>query len=120
MSAADVIDAFIAAVEARDIDAAAVFLAEDVVYDNVPMDDVVGREMVRVALGPFLASADEVEWVVHRQVAHGGTVFNERLDRFRFGDRWLEIPVAGVWEVVDGLITLWRDYFDLETFTRQQ
>jgi limonene-1,2-epoxide hydrolase len=34
------------------------------------------------------------------------------LDRFRFGDLWIELPVAGLFHVVDGRISLWRDYFD--------
>ena len=44
-------------------------------------------------------------------------MFTERVDRFRAGDTWLELPVCGVFEVRDGRITLWRDYFDLATFT---
>jgi limonene-1,2-epoxide hydrolase len=32
----------------------------------------------------------------------------------------MELPVAGVFEVdASGLITLWRDYFDMETFTSE-
>lgn len=47
-------------------------------------------------------------------------MFNERLDRFRIGGGWLELPVAGVFEVDgDGAITLWRDYFDMGTYQRQ-
>jgi len=48
-------------------------------------------------------------------------VMNERSDRFRVGDAWIDLPVAGVFEVGgDGRITLWRDYFDLKMFTDQQ
>ena len=32
--------------------------------------------------------------------------------RFRAGDRWVEIPLAGVFKIRHGQITLWRDYFD--------
>jgi len=46
-------------------------------------------------------------------------VFNERLDRFLIDGRWIEIAVTGVWEVHDGVISLWRDYFDLAAFQRQ-
>ncbi|MEZ5248435.1 MAG: limonene-1,2-epoxide hydrolase family protein [Ilumatobacteraceae bacterium] len=36
------------------------------------------------------------------------------------GSGWLELPVAGVFEVNDeGLITLWRDYFDMGAYQRQ-
>ena len=63
---------------------------------------------------------DEVEFVVHRQTATGNIVMNERSDRFRLGENWLDLPVVGVFEVNgDGKITLWRDYFDMQTFTDQ-
>jgi limonene-1,2-epoxide hydrolase len=32
---------------------------------------------------------------------------------------WVELPVNGVWEVVDGKITLWRDYFDAASYLKQ-
>ena len=57
---------------------------------------------------------------VHRQVAAGNLVLNERSDRFRAGDVWLDLPVAGVFEVGDdGRITLWRDYFDMGQLTTE-
>ena len=47
-------------------------------------------------------------------------VANERVDKFKIGDGWLELPVAGFFEVDDdGKITLWRDYFDLASYTDQ-
>jgi len=89
------------------------------VYDNVPMSAVTGVEATRQLLESFAGASDEIQWVIHHQVATGDTVMNERTDRFRTGDTWLEIPVAGVWVVVDGRITLWRDYFDLQGFMDQ-
>ena len=45
---------------------------------------------------------------------------NKRSDRFRLGQTWIDLPVVGVFEVRDdGRISLWRDYFDLKTFTDQ-
>ena len=43
---------------------------------------------------------------------------NERLDRFRSGDHWHELPVMGLFRIEDGRIVLWRDYFDRESFTK--
>ena len=120
MSPAEVVDRFIAAIERRDIDAAIALLHPDVEYDNVPIGPVRGRAAVRSILEPITARSDEVRWPVSRRAEAGPVVFNERVDRFRSGDRWIEIAVAGVWEVHDGLITLWRDYFDLETYRAQQ
>ena len=115
----ETVRAFIAAIERRDVEAALVFVDEHCEYDNVPMGKNLGRESIGKVLGPFLAGASEVDWVCHREAATGPIVCNERTDRFRFPHGWVEIPVTGVWEVHDGLITLWRDYFDAAMFTSQ-
>ena len=114
-----IVNQFIAALERQDVDAALALVADDIVYDNVPMGAVNGPDGVRAALGPFIAGAGGVEWLVFRQSEWGGLVMNERLDRFKIADKWVEIPVAGLFEVVNGKIALWRDYFDLATFTNQ-
>ena len=119
MTAEETVDAFIAAVEAKDVDGALDLMSDDAVYENVPIGVVVGRAAIRQTLEPFLAGATSVEWKVLRQVASETTVMNERVDRFEMEDRWVEIPVTGVWEVVGGRITLWRDYFDMAMFTKQ-
>ncbi|NJO13199.1 MAG: SnoaL-like domain-containing protein, partial [Gammaproteobacteria bacterium] len=87
-------------------------------YDNVPMAKVHGPGGIRATLEPFLAGCTGVEWVVHREAATGDVVMNERTDRFEMGGRWIELGVAGVFVVRDGRIALWRDYFDLATYTR--
>jgi limonene-1,2-epoxide hydrolase len=116
----DVVAAFIAAVEAMDVDAAVELLTEDVSYENVPVSPIVGKEAVRATLIGFLGPARAVEWPVLREVVAGNVVVNERLDRFQIDDGWLELPVAGFFEVTDqGLISLWRDYFDMTTYVNQ-
>jgi limonene-1,2-epoxide hydrolase len=119
---ADVVTHFIKAVERKDLDHALSHLTDDCEYDNVPLRKVVGREAVREILGPFLAAYDQVEWRVLHQVESGnldqGVVMNERLDRFHAGDRWLELPVAGLFVIRHGQISLWRDYFDRDTLMR--
>jgi limonene-1,2-epoxide hydrolase len=74
----------------------------------------------KVLSGGVSEAASEVEWVVHRQVSSGSTVMNERTDRFLVAGRWIEIPIAAVFEVRDGRVSLWRDYFDLETYRLQR
>jgi limonene-1,2-epoxide hydrolase len=116
MTPLETVNAFIAAIEAKDLDAGLALLTDDVEYDNVPMPTAHGVDEVRAFLGPFLDGATKVEFVVHREAAAGDVVLNERTDRFLLGERWLEIKVAGVFEVRDGKIALWRDYFDLGQF----
>ena len=42
----------------------------------------------------------------------------ERLDRTSLGAKSVDLPCCGVFELTDGKIRIWRDYFDLATYTR--
>jgi len=119
MAAEDVFTRFIAAIEARDLEGALSFLAEDVEYHNMPMDPAHGRQEARNLLAPLIEPALEVRWEVHRSAARGPVVFTERTDRFHMPAGWIEIPVVGVAEVHDDQITLWRDYFDMQGVAQQ-
>jgi limonene-1,2-epoxide hydrolase len=112
-----VVDAFLEAFEKLDHDAACALISEDCQYTNMPagMGTVTGPAGVRAVLEPFFAPTLENEFRILRTVCDGSTVINERLDRHRLPDKWVELPVVGVFEVNDGKITLWRDYFDLPT-----
>lgn len=112
---AEVVEAFLHAFEQMDFDQALTHLGADVEYTNVPIGTVRGRAGVRQVLEPFFAPIHENEFVVLRQAAAGAVVFAERLDRHRLDHGWRELPVNSVFEVHDGLITVWRDYFDLGT-----
>jgi limonene-1,2-epoxide hydrolase len=114
------VTALIRANEARDVDAVLALLTDDVAYENVPMSVMHGHDEIRAMLGPFLGSAERVEWEVLEQVEQGDLVMNERVDRFWLpGDITIELRVAGLFKVRDGKIALWRDYFDLAAFTEQ-
>ena len=119
MSPSQIVNDFITAVEQKDVDTAVALLSDDIRYENMPMDPIIGRDAVAATLRMFLEPASAVEWPVLRETVDGSCVMNERLDRFKIGDGWLELPVAGVFEITDGLITLWRDYFDMATYQRQ-
>ena len=118
MDAAEVVDTFTARITALDFDGAFELVAPDIEYDNVPIGKVNGPEGIRSVFAQLDAmGVDGMEWIVHRQVASDSTVMNERTDRFRAGPRSAAIDVMGVFEVADGRITLWRDYFDMNAMT---
>lgn len=106
---------------ANRIDAALAMLAADVLYDNVPLPDIVGREGVRRFHADFgIGTAFTVDWQVTHLAAAGNVVLNERVDIFRHRDGGtITLPVMGTLTVENGLITVWRDYFDLADFERQ-
>lgn len=111
---AQVVTALIDACNRRDVEAALQLFHADALYHNIPVAPARGLAEIRAALGPFLAMASAVEWEVHHLVANTeGIVMTERTDRFELPTGWLELPVMGVFEVKDGLIKAWRDYFDM-------
>lgn len=112
---AEVVEAFLHAFEQMDFDQALTHLGAAVEYTNAPIGTVRGHAGVRQVLEPFFAPIHENEFVVLRKAAAGAVVFAERLDRHRLDHGWRELPVNSVFEVHDGLITVWRDYFDLGT-----
>ena len=114
-SPSETVEAFIAAMVKMDFDTAVTYFAPDGEYTNIPMSTVRGPAGVREVLEPFFAPIHENEFIILRVAATGPTVFFERLDRHRLDHGWRELPVTGVFEVHDGLITVWRDYFDLMT-----
>ncbi|MGA1363107.1 MAG: limonene-1,2-epoxide hydrolase family protein [Ilumatobacteraceae bacterium] len=115
----DLVRTFIAALSRRDIDTAATLVSDGFEYDNVPIGRTHGPEGLRATLSGFFGMLDDVDWQILRQTSSGdlthGTVLNERDDRVRIAGQWRSLPVAGVFEIADGRITLWRDYFDRAT-----
>ena len=116
----DIVNLFISKIESRELDAALEHVSDDCYYDNVPIGDMNGKEDMLQFLSGLLKGEGPVEFEVVRQTCSGNTVMNERLDRFNTASgRSIEIPVMGVFEVNEGLITFWRDYFDNGMFLRQ-
>ena len=61
-----------------------------------------------------------VDWEVLNIAENGNTVLTERVDNFVLEDgKKLSLPVMGTMIIEDGKIKVWRDYFDLASFTSQ-
>lgn len=111
-----IVSDFCAAWTRGDTDAIVAAFAEDATYHNIPMEPIVGKDAIAAAIGRFL-SQGSIRFETHLQVASGNVVMNERTDTVGTGDEAKIIPVMGVFELADGKITAWRDYFDLAAFT---
>ena len=99
------------------IDGWTALLADDVDYVNVPIGGVKGRDAARRFLEPFVGDGRNA--LVGAEILHttsaGNVVMNERVETWVKGDVRVVLPVAGVFEIEDGKIRKWRDYFDLAT-----
>lgn len=92
-------------------------LAADCDYRNIPIpgDRHIGPDAAHKMVGGMSANWDIRCDVVHI-VANGSAVLTERLEHFkhRKGEKPdVELPVMGAFELKDGKITGWRDYFEL-------
>ena len=111
-----VVRAFCEAFWRRDVDEILGFYADDSVYHNIPMAPARGKEEIRATLEMFVPGSPTIEFEILNIASAGRIVFTERIDRMQFAGNPVALPVAGVFEVEDGRITAWRDYFDLQQF----
>jgi limonene-1,2-epoxide hydrolase len=115
----DLVRRFCAAWADGDLDALIEFFTDDAIYHNIPVDPVTGRDAIRATIAGFTAGVEKIEFRVENIAAAGNVVLTERIDVFNTGDRSIALPVMGTFEVADGRIAKWRDYFDLNQFMSQ-
>ncbi|MCW8193452.1 SgcJ/EcaC family oxidoreductase [Proteobacteria bacterium 005FR1] len=109
---------FIQAWSTLDAQKLAGYFADDGCYHNIPLQPVVGRQKVQDFIQQFIAGWTETQWDITNIAATGNLVMVERLDRTRTAKGDVDLPCVGVFEMEDGKIKVWRDYFDLATYTR--
>ena len=102
-----------------DPDDIAEFFTDDAVYHNIPMDPITGREAIKSFIAGFAGGAEQIDFRVRNIVAEGDVVLTERVDVFVMPNGKVELPVMGTFEVRDGKIATWRDYFDMKQFMDQ-
>jgi limonene-1,2-epoxide hydrolase len=109
----EVVLTFFQRLQAGAVDAATELLASDVRYENVSLPVIYGRDKTRRALkSMFSLSRAGFEVRLHTMATDGNTVMTERTDIVYLGKFRMQFWVCGRFDVTDGQITLWRDYFD--------
>jgi limonene-1,2-epoxide hydrolase len=113
-----VVEHFMEFLRRGDLDAAVELLAVDVVYENVGLPTVHGRERVRRLFGRAYDDGAGFDVVIHTICADGASVLTERTDFLTFRKLHIQLWVCGRFDVRDGQIVLWRDYFDFLDFNK--
>jgi limonene-1,2-epoxide hydrolase len=87
----------------------------------MPLPPVTGRENIADNIASYIRPGppgiEGIEFRVINIAADGPVVMTERVDVFKLSDRSFALPVMGTFELRDGKINAWRDYFDLNQFT---
>jgi limonene-1,2-epoxide hydrolase len=113
---------FIASWTTKPIDEIVAHLDENVVFTNVPdPKPIKGRNDAKAFLEPFFRKDPLIvpftfKTDVKHLVTDGSDVMLDRVDTFVIAGKTWEIPVATYFEVKNGKITVWKDYFDQAQF----
>ncbi len=110
---------FIEACVRADADEFASYFTEDAIWWNSPWEPVEGREAIRETLRRGAQRMVALPWEIRHIVSDGDVVLTERVDNFMVGDTRISVPCMGIFELRNGKIAAWRDYWDLRQFERQ-
>ena len=115
--ARDVVIGFCAAFERRSRADVLAYMAQDIVYQNVPFPAMHGVDEAAKFLTPLLTRTTRIEFTLLNLAvsASGDEVLTERLDRLHFPTGVVDIPLMGIFVIRDGKIKEWRDYADNQT-----
>jgi limonene-1,2-epoxide hydrolase len=112
-----VVERFMELLRRGEVDDAVGLLAVDVRYENVGLPSVRGRERVRRLFRGMSQGGGGFDVIIHTICADGPSVLTERTDILKFRQLHIQLWVCGRFDVRDGQIVLWRDYFDLGNFS---
>lgn len=113
-----IIREFIAAWSRLDADELVAYFTDDGVYYNMPTEPVSGKDNLLKFISGFIANWSSTDWDIINLLADGDIVMVERLDKTRVGDKAVDLPCFGIFEMTGGKIKVWRDYFDMGTFVK--
>ncbi len=103
--------------EKHDAESLRPFFTDDVVYHNIPMDPAVGIDATIDFINGFFGMFEKVTFDTLHLAVRDNVVLTERVDTFQLGSKMASLPVMGTFEIRDGKISAWRDYFDMAQIT---
>ena len=112
-SPSDIVREFCSAFPTRDLATIERLLDDSAVYHNVGMEPAVGKDASLASIKAFFDMFESMEFKILALAADGDTVLTERTDALTVDGVAAPVPVMGAFEVRDGRIVAWRDYFDM-------
>ncbi|QMU20554.1 limonene-1,2-epoxide hydrolase family protein [Gordonia rubripertincta] len=116
----EIVTALLDAFAREDIAGALETIDDDIAYTNVSLPTIHGKRKVAGVLGGVAKKS----WVgfnyrmINASSDEAGVVLTERVDELRFGRLHLQFWVCGRFEIREGRIVVWRDYFDYFDMTK--
>ncbi|MFZ2175923.1 MAG: limonene-1,2-epoxide hydrolase family protein [Rhodococcus sp. (in: high G+C Gram-positive bacteria)] len=107
----EVVQEFLAALAAGDADRAQQYLHQDIVWHNVSLPKIRGVPAVVKILRGLSRPDVGFDVRIHHIAGDGSAVLTERTDILIWKRLRIEFWVCGTFEMKDGKIAVWRDYF---------
>ncbi len=112
-----IIREFVGSWSELDADRLVSYFTEDGTYYNMPTQPVKGHENLKKFIAAFISNWSKTDWEIINLIAKNDIVMVERIDRTIVNGKEISLPCFGIFEMKDGKIVEWRDYFDLATYT---
>ena len=90
---------FIAAWSRLDATELVGYFTADGVYYNMPAEPVSGKDNLLKFIAGFIANWSRTDWDILNLLANDDIVMVERLDRTRIGDKSVDLPCFGIFEI---------------------
>jgi limonene-1,2-epoxide hydrolase len=120
--AEQVVERMLGAYERGDLDEMLDCFTEDAVYQAMTIEPIPGvgsngraegKQAIRKMVSEWFTFMTVLGIDIHQQMSDGLRVMHERTDRARIHGQEAEGPVASVFDLENGLISGWREYFDM-------
>ncbi|SEL14460.1 limonene-1,2-epoxide hydrolase family protein [Rhodococcus maanshanensis] len=113
-----VVREFLAALARTDVDTAAAYLHSEIAWHNVSLPILRGYPLVTRVLRQLARPGLRFDVIMHHAAGEYGMVLTERTDLLGVGPLNAEFWVCGTFELRDGKIAVWRDYFSIRDVVR--
>jgi len=111
---------FFKAFEQLDLERALSCLTEDCLHDDKPVGLHEGKAAIREFFAPQMGDLESFRAELKDTMSVGNLVMNERVDWVELkGGKQAQIPIMAAFEIRDGKIAVWRDYYDMASFQKQ-
>lgn len=104
--------AMLSAWERRDTHFIVDHFTDDAVYHAVPLHPIAGKAQLAAWVKTF-EDVPPGRMEIRHQAVSGDVVLNERTDRITVEGTQVTLPICAVFEIDNGKIKAWREYFDL-------
>lgn len=117
MSEIGVVKDFLAALEDFDFERAYALVDDNIVYQNNNLPAARGRKAFESTMAAMMRFGDHFEARIHHIAQDGAVVLTHRTDALGRNGKAFDFWVWGSFEVRNGKIVDWHDYFDYAQFS---